>query len=128
MFGNCEWGGVQRGGFSAIAGELGFFAKRSVFAREFLLEFDTSLAVATSGWRTTLLLQEHPPLNPNCPELLSTTETPKITIVLQCVGCSPNEQGPFAAGNKLLARESTVTHLLCRLWSSLSKESDVAFA
>ena len=37
-----------------------FFARKSVLARESLLEIDTSLATATPGLRTNLLLQEPP--------------------------------------------------------------------
>ena len=37
-----------------------FFARKSVIARKFLLDIDTSLAVVTSGLRTNLLLQETP--------------------------------------------------------------------
>ena len=40
-------------------------ARTSVIARQALLELDTLLATATSGWRTLLLMQEHPP--PNTP-------------------------------------------------------------
>ena len=40
-----------------------FFARKSVIAREFLLEIDTSLAIATSGLRTDLLLQDPPLLS-----------------------------------------------------------------
>ena len=47
--------GISRRDFSTIVGELGFFAKRSVIAKDFLLEFDASLAIATSGLRTTIL-------------------------------------------------------------------------
>ena len=51
-------GGVPKGAFSTIAGELGSLAKKSVIAREFLLEVDASLAIATLGLRPNLLLQE----------------------------------------------------------------------
>ena len=43
------------GGSSAIVGKLGsLFAKKSMIASEFLLEFDASLAIATLGLRTNL--------------------------------------------------------------------------
>ena len=48
-------GQIQGGGLSAIVGELGFFAKKSVMVKEFLPAFDAS--VATSGLRTNLLFQ-----------------------------------------------------------------------
>ena len=43
-----------------VQGELGFFVRFAI-AKEVLQEFDNSLAIATSGGRTLLLLQEHPP-------------------------------------------------------------------
>ena len=39
------------------------FAEKSAIARRILLEFDTSVAIAASGLRTHLLLQEHPLLD-----------------------------------------------------------------
>ena len=70
--------------FSAIIGELGFFAKKSALAMDFLLEFDTSLAIATSGRRTILLLQEsdappskHPPHD--CPDQTMHADTQRHT-------------------------------------------------
>ena len=46
-------GGVPGRGVSAIGGFGGcFFARTSAIAREFLLEIDTSLAIAMSGLRT----------------------------------------------------------------------------
>ena len=61
---NCplgvEEGGLSRRGFSAIVGELGFLQLEIGCCKEFLLEFNTSLAIATSGWMTYLLLQDHP--------------------------------------------------------------------
>ena len=56
-------GGVfQEGGFQ-IVDLLSLLAKRSVIAREFLPEFDTSPAIATSVWRTAQLLGEPPSWN-----------------------------------------------------------------
>ena len=40
-----------------------FFVRISVIARELLVEFDTSVATATSVWRAGQLLREHPPGN-----------------------------------------------------------------
>ena len=62
-----DLGSFKRRVFNERVGELGFFAKKPVVARAFLLEIDTSVAIATSGWRAFLLfsralLQEHPPL------------------------------------------------------------------
>ena len=47
--------GFREGGFPQL-----LFARKSVMAREFLLEIDTSLATTTSGLRTNLLLQGSP--------------------------------------------------------------------
>ena len=44
-----------RTGFSAMAGWV-FLLRKAVTARECLLEIDTSLAIATSGWTTILPL------------------------------------------------------------------------
>ena len=51
-------GGVPGGGSSAIVGERVLFVRKSVIARESLLKIAASLAFATSGLRTNLLLQE----------------------------------------------------------------------
>ena len=54
--------GTRRDGHEILisTGGLGFFAKISV-AREYLLEFDTLLAIATSGWKTTTTIVRAPP-------------------------------------------------------------------
>ena len=65
-------GGGSRKGVLAIVDQLRFFARRSVVARELLLDSDTSLAIATSGWRTNLLLQEplpKPPIRSSRPKV-----------------------------------------------------------
>ena len=53
-------GGFQEGGFSNswLAAFLVFFTRKSVIARVFLLEFDTSLAIVTLAWRTAQLFWE----------------------------------------------------------------------
>ena len=56
-------GGVPGRGFSNSWICCVFFAKRSVIAREFLPEFDTSPAIATSVLRTAQLLREPPSWN-----------------------------------------------------------------
>ena len=64
----CELriGGFKEGpGFLQLLASWVCFANKSVIAREFLLEFDTLIAMVTSGLRTNLLLQEHP--RPNTP-------------------------------------------------------------
>ena len=53
-------GGFPRGGFSNSWTCSVFFAWKSVIAREFLLQIDTSLAIATSGLRTNLLFEKPP--------------------------------------------------------------------
>ena len=53
--------------------------RKSVIAREFLLETDTSLAIVTSGLRTNLLLQE-PPLPKTPHSIFPTVETPFVPI------------------------------------------------
>ena len=49
-------------------GGLKDLCKKFVIAREFLLEIDTPLAIATLGLKMNLLLQEHP--FPNTPHLI----------------------------------------------------------
>ena len=53
-------GGFQEGGLQIVEHAAFFFAKKSVIAREFLPEVDTSPAIATSVWRTAQLLREPP--------------------------------------------------------------------
>ena len=45
-FGDCEWGGVKEAGFPQELASWVFFAKKSVIARESLLEIDTLLSIA----------------------------------------------------------------------------------
>ena len=54
------WVFFGRGGGNANLFCWVLFAKKSAIAREFLLKNDTSLAIAMSGLRTNLLLQEPP--------------------------------------------------------------------
>ena len=42
-----------------------FLARRSVIGREVLLELDTSLAIATSGWRTIAIARTPEPPTPS---------------------------------------------------------------
>ena len=59
MIWESRMGGFQQGqGGLAIVDYLRLLCEESVIARAFLLEADTSLAIATSGLRTNLLLQE----------------------------------------------------------------------
>ena len=59
-------GGVKGGGFSAVVGKLGCFCEEICDCKG--LEIDTPLAIATSGLRMNLLLQERP--FPNTPHLI----------------------------------------------------------
>ena len=67
--GNREWGGYRKGVF-AIVDQLRFLCEEIYYCKgiQFLLKIDTSLAIATSGLRTNLLLQERrtpPPKTPH---------------------------------------------------------------
>ena len=73
-------GGVPGRGFSNSCTCCVFFAWTSVFAREFLLKIDTSLAIATSGWDKSVIW--NPPFRkpPHliCPTHLRCRNTTKL--------------------------------------------------
>ena len=54
---DLQLGGFQGGGFSALVGWLRFPEEEICDCKGGLLELDTSLAIATSGWRMSLLLR-----------------------------------------------------------------------
>ena len=63
-------GGFQgRMGFAAMVDRPGFLCKEICYCKSILTKYDTSVAIATSGRRTTLLVQEHP--HPNTPHSIS---------------------------------------------------------
>ena len=60
-------GGVPGGVFCVMISELDCLCEEICYCKKFLLQFDTPLAIATSGSNTNLLLQEPPPPSENPP-------------------------------------------------------------